>query len=537
MGGLMANIRIIDLPTQTEVDESVYIPVESQNTGTRKYPIGEVLEDVNDAVDRVEAAIDAVDDISSQAIPLMSDDIRGGSKIDENGGLELVDEKLRIGSLVQDSNGYIRGGIAELTAKGHAEQFSTTGKNLAMPNYVGSKTLDGITWVFASNGQVTANGTSGSGTPPLYGLAFSLGTLEAGSYTATIWLISGSVSSSTADYGFRVRIGQNSNAQYFNSSISVLTGSSSVTFTADGTTQYYAAPQFTSPNGPITATNAVFVIQLEAGSTATEYEPYTGGAPSPSPDYPQEIQVVRGRNLLPLTLAGIKAANTSGTWNGNVYTIRNCTFSLITNSNGDITSIVANGTAGDVDSELNLVVNNTFFPSAGTYTLSGGATNAVRIFYYDGTTYYDSRPDPKTFSLTGSETVSRCVCIIAKGNTASNDVFYPQLELGSVAHDYVPYGDYVGMEVQGKNLLPNTFVQGGINGSTGKFNTSGSGNRICTNMFAVSPNTQYTLTFASSYRMELYEYDANETYLQKSVLWRTSGYIITTQSDTAFIAA
>lgn len=30
-------------------------------------------------------------------------------------------------------------------------------------------------------------------------------------------------------------------------------------------------------------------IQLQKGSTATAYEPYTGGAPSPSPDYPQDI--------------------------------------------------------------------------------------------------------------------------------------------------------------------------------------------------------------------------------------------------------
>lgn len=34
--------------------------------------------------------------------------------------------------------------------------------------------------------------------------------------------------------------------------------------------------------------------QLEAGSTATAYEPYVGGVPSPNPDYPQAIQTVTG---------------------------------------------------------------------------------------------------------------------------------------------------------------------------------------------------------------------------------------------------
>lgn len=37
-------------------------------------------------------------------------------------------------------------------------------------------------------------------------------------------------------------------------------------------------------------------IQLEEGSTATSYEPYTGGIPAPNPDYPQEIHRTTGDN-------------------------------------------------------------------------------------------------------------------------------------------------------------------------------------------------------------------------------------------------
>lgn len=50
--------------------------------------------------------------------------------------------------------------------------------------------------------------------------------------------------------------------------------------------------------------NATATIQIEKGSTATSYEPYVGGYPSPSPDYPQEIKsvvnpkvVVYGKNI------------------------------------------------------------------------------------------------------------------------------------------------------------------------------------------------------------------------------------------------
>lgn len=38
----------------------------------------------------------------------------------------------------------------------------------------------------------------------------------------------------------------------------------------------------------------IATIQLETGSTATAYEPYVGGQPSPSPDYPQPLAAAEG---------------------------------------------------------------------------------------------------------------------------------------------------------------------------------------------------------------------------------------------------
>lgn len=39
-------------------------------------------------------------------------------------------------------------------------------------------------------------------------------------------------------------------------------------------------------------------LQVEEGSSVTSYEPYTGGIPSPNPDYPQDINVVEGRQVI-----------------------------------------------------------------------------------------------------------------------------------------------------------------------------------------------------------------------------------------------
>lgn len=54
----------------------------------------------------------------------------------------------------------------------------------------------------------------------------------------------------------------------------------------DGDTVYF---RFDINNGTMTA--EFYDIQLEYGSSVTAYEPYTGRLPSPSPDYPQPIEV------------------------------------------------------------------------------------------------------------------------------------------------------------------------------------------------------------------------------------------------------
>lgn len=48
--------------------------------------------------------------------------------------------------------------------------------------------------------------------------------------------------------------------------------------------------EFASGQNPNAEQRYVYDIQLEKGTDATPYEPYTGGKPSPSPEYPQEIK-------------------------------------------------------------------------------------------------------------------------------------------------------------------------------------------------------------------------------------------------------
>lgn len=95
-------------------------------------------------------------------------------------------------------------------------------------------------------------------------------------------------------------------------------------------------------------------------------------------------------NLLPMTLVGIKAANTSGTWSGNVYTWRDLTFTVQTDDDGNVKGIVVNGTAtGRIWFNLFGYENNIKLPK-GSYILSKDSelSNAQLVIEgYNGSTW------------------------------------------------------------------------------------------------------------------------------------------------------
>ncbi len=86
-------------------------------------------------------------------------------------------------------------------------------------------------------------------------------------------------------------------------------------------------------------------IQIEAGNTLTDYEPYVGGVPSPNPDYPQTVHTVTGEQEITITgrnvwnptpyqashfisATGVESSNPSvDTW-GNIYAPAGTTFTM-----------------------------------------------------------------------------------------------------------------------------------------------------------------------------------------------------------------
>lgn len=156
-------------------------------------------------------------------------------------------------------------------------------------------------------------------------------------------------------------------------------------------------------------------IQIEKGSVATNYEPYTDGKPSPSPEYPQEIfnagrlnedtgkyevdVKVTGKNLIPFPYPDIKEIGKTIHHNGVDYTVL---------QDGGV------HLKGTPQSIFGLNICTIPFKNYGEVVVS----NFI---------FYDPNNDKTFFYLQG---------YVGK---AIDAVVYPQVELGTVATAYEPY--------------------------------------------------------------------------------------------------
>lgn len=155
-----------------------------------------------------------------------------------------------------------------LNVYGKSWQEKTTGKNL----------LDADDYYLAYK---QADGTYKAKTVILNDIRISLSEFVGKKITFSVKLTVGT--NATAVYISYIGSEQN----HINGSLvtSGSTGKSTLTVTPVSNTDYFTIT-YGSGNDDVTFSE----LQLELGSVATSYEPYTGGKTSPSPDYPQEIQ-------------------------------------------------------------------------------------------------------------------------------------------------------------------------------------------------------------------------------------------------------
>lgn len=157
---------------------------------------------------------------------------------------------------------------------GKTEQLETTGANiLAYPYIYNSQTMHGVTFTVLDNGKVK---TQGEATEDIVFILNSIN-YKAGE---TYYISGCPDGGSTSDYYFA-------------------TGNLVAVDTGNGVVFSPQSDVFTRMNiyikSGVNANNLTFEPMVCAGSTPLPWEPYTGGQPSPSPDYPQDITGVGGK--------------------------------------------------------------------------------------------------------------------------------------------------------------------------------------------------------------------------------------------------
>ena len=310
--------------------------------------------------------------------------------------------------------------------KGNTSQFSTTGINLAKVDYSFNQTTNGITCKVNSDGSISLSGTASANTTFI--MSTGLG-YPSGAYAMSC------VGMPTNSDSIRIRF-RNTNATYSegdaNNSAEIAYNKNPRTFTNRDVNNFEV---FVFSGVTL---NSTIKVQLQTGSSATSFEPYTNGA-SPNPSYPQPVNVVSGDNEIQIwgeSLAGndtqqyrvnlkagdkIKIINKSGSIVLNMYTnFGDTTRNDYWGVTGDTTRIVtvaydtnaiawsAQPSVGnqvikldDIDTyNIDLPVENLLPISSlasttsngitftnnndGTYTLNGTATAEATFYIFDG---------------------------------------------------------------------------------------------------------------------------------------------------------
>ena len=182
-----------------------------------------------------------------------------------------------------------------------------------------------------------------------------------------------------------------------------------------------------------TVNNLIFKPMLTTDTTATyaDFEPYTGGIPSPNPDYPQEIKSVVnptvkvcGKNLWDnfKTLSSGNVEQKNGTYIATTDTMQ------------------VDVTPSSVGSRpLLLKANNTYTFSLKT-TVSTSSNRYVCLRYTNGEIKNISFVNNNFINFVPERDVEK-IGFILYGSVAGDKVYDVQLEMGSEATPYEPYRD------------------------------------------------------------------------------------------------
>lgn len=192
--------------------------------------------------------------------------------------------------------------------------------------------------------------------------------------------------------------------------------------------------------------NDTIYPRINAGSTDTGWEPYTGGMPSPSPNYPQEINIIGNNNAINVTLHG------KNLWKPYVG-------GFISNTDGQVTY-------GDIK----FMAATDFIETAGKdiTIIASDFKKSIECSYSFRVGFYDSdKKWIKNIAIYSNKEIHindyevKPAFIRVSAPAAIYDTL--QIEYGSIANAYEPYHDPQTMAILTPNGLPSIPVSSGGN--------------------------------------------------------------------------
>ena len=415
-GVINGNINGFQVSSSGNPYAKEYTAEEYDNVGNKDFIGKGTLEN---AKDKIVGSSTPVQDLTSTVTNIQEEQDESKPKNTASGEMITVDDALAYKTF-------------NVTVDGASEQVVTTGKNkLQITTFndgTKSKTLNGVTANINENGTISLSGTTSAETQ--FYLTKNDFSLESGN--GYFWCNSPSVN---CRFEFVASI--DGEEKYLNSySTTPNTFNITSSFVYSGSTIIVASG---------TSTNVTLTPMVSNG-TFTEYEPYTGGQPSPSPDYPQEITTLTfdkitrcGKNLLDNIAI-------SRTVNGVTFTV-----------NEDKT-ITVNGTATKYTNVNLSGPNNKLIPITGNY-ISGG-TNNVRFQIMNAETgSYISLASSNSY---GSTSINKSrfnrgyfEIIVTEGTTVNNEVVKPMMTIDSItSEEYEPYqGQTYDIDLQGNEMV------------------------------------------------------------------------------------
>ena len=198
-------------------------------------------------------------------------------------------------------------------------------------------------------------------------------------------------------------------------------------------------------NAKTDAVDAKNLANTYAGNAATSAAQAAASAQAAAAAGPILVDTVGWmcKNRVPLTLESLKSLNTLGTWADNVYTRNDVDFTVNTNSEGYVTSIVMNGTASGFASLTLLddtIANLSEILPQGNYIVNGCPDGGAMLsgysmrFKVDTETYYITDSDDMTVAVSGSSSYQVTWSLACtSGTSVSSKTFKPMIRKAAIA--------------------------------------------------------------------------------------------------------